>query len=204
MAGVTTEVAASFRPEPLSLSHSHRWRDHADLGERGAESEPSMNAKTDARRPHWAERALFIALLAASLLLRVSALDVFLTTDEPNWRDRSIAFHDGLVSGDLTATVQSEHPGVTAMWLGAAAVELDERLGPIELLPAGGASAPERRAVALPRALSGHHRMGPVPCGRSQLAGHSGDVLATPGVAAATSRLAGDRLCGCRSLLSCA
>lgn len=60
-------------------------------------------------------------VLAASLALRLTALDVFITTDEPNWHDRSKRFYAALREGRWEDTVQSEHPGVITMWCGAIA-----------------------------------------------------------------------------------
>jgi energy-converting hydrogenase Eha subunit B len=60
---------------------------------------------------------LVVFVLAA--LPRLWQLDYFLMVDENLWYQRSAHFLQGLVSGNLAQTVQSGHPGVTAMWSGA-------------------------------------------------------------------------------------
>ena len=70
------------------------------------------------------EKGLLVLILAISLVLRLSALDVFLTTDEFTWRERSLNFHDALAQRDFKATYQAEHPGVVTMWSGALAFRI--------------------------------------------------------------------------------
>ena len=61
---------------------------------------------------------LLVALTA--LLPRVIGLGQFVTIDEAGgWMPRSQHFLAALSGGDLAATAQSAHPGVTTMWLGA-------------------------------------------------------------------------------------
>ena len=69
----------------------------------------------------WIERALLTLILGLSLFLRLSALDVFVTSDEDLWYGRSKAFSEALRKHDWERTYQSGHPGVITMWLGAAA-----------------------------------------------------------------------------------
>jgi hypothetical protein len=76
-----------------------------------------------AHRSYW---WLWGVVLALSLLLRLYAIDVFLSGDESKWMCRSINFHAALANGDLAQTYQSEHPGVVTMWLGTLAISLDE------------------------------------------------------------------------------
>lgn len=71
---------------------------------------------------------LLVLVLAISLLLRLTALDVFLTVDEPRWGDRSLSFYNALGQRDLEATYQSEHPGVVTMWIGAAAIHISNAI----------------------------------------------------------------------------
>jgi len=75
------------------------------------------------------EKGLLALTLTISLLLRLAALHVFLTVDEATWRNRSLGFYDALVQRDFGATYQSEHPGVTAMWIGAAAIRISQTVG---------------------------------------------------------------------------
>jgi hypothetical protein len=70
--------------------------------------------------------AMLILVLAVSLFLRLHKLDLFLTIDEPNWHDRSIAFGQSLSSGDLKGTYLAPHPGVITMWSGVAATRIVE------------------------------------------------------------------------------
>lgn len=58
---------------------------------------------------------LVIFLLA--LLPRMLDLDVFVGPDEISWVRRSDNFAEALRSGNLAATYQSGHPGVTLLWL---------------------------------------------------------------------------------------
>jgi Dolichyl-phosphate-mannose-protein mannosyltransferase len=68
------------------------------------------------RRDFW---ALLIVILAV-WLPRGLSLDQFVTPDEPLWLTRSANFYFALTHGDLSATYQKEHPGVTIMWAGTA------------------------------------------------------------------------------------
>ena len=61
---------------------------------------------------------LFLALAIA--IPRRLALNRPVTPDEHLWLTRSANFYTALAQGDLARTYQSEHPGVTAMWAGAA------------------------------------------------------------------------------------
>ena len=67
------------------------------------------------------ERALLTSVFVLSLLLRLTGLGVFETTDEAHWHTRSIAFRNALQKHDWASTFQCGHPGVLTMWLGAAA-----------------------------------------------------------------------------------
>lgn len=63
--------------------------------------------------------AAVVFLLA--LAPRVVDHERFITFDEGGkWFARTQDFYDGLKKGDLAATAQAPHPGVTTMWLGAA------------------------------------------------------------------------------------
>ncbi len=69
-------------------------------------------------------RVLLVLVLAASLFLRLAALDAFVTTDETLWHYRSGEFYKALETGQLQYTYQSGHPGVVTMWLGTIAQAL--------------------------------------------------------------------------------
>lgn len=58
---------------------------------------------------------LFIAIITPRILL----LDNFVTPDEPRWLTRSANFYHAVSNQHLSYTYQTEHPGVTIMWLGA-------------------------------------------------------------------------------------
>ncbi len=58
-------------------------------------------------------------ILAAAWIPRGLALDHFVSTDEPLRATRAANFYTALRRGDLAATYQSEHPGVTVLWAGA-------------------------------------------------------------------------------------
>jgi hypothetical protein len=64
-----------------------------------------------------------------SLGLRLANLDLYSTTDEGYWMQRSIRFGAALVRGDLTSTYRAGHPGVSVMWTGIIGIG-PERLAP--------------------------------------------------------------------------
>ncbi len=68
-----------------------------------------------------------LALVIAALvtLPHLLTLGRFITSDEPLWIVRSTAFLQGLLTGDLRATLQTGHPGVTTMWTGSLGLILD-------------------------------------------------------------------------------
>ncbi len=78
----------------------------------------------------WFERGLLALILALSLVLRLTALDVFETSDEDQWKKCSLRFGIALHKQDWADTYQMGHPGAVTMWLGAAAAE---HLGQLEL-----------------------------------------------------------------------
>ena len=68
------------------------------------------------------QRVLITLALALLLWLpRGLALDHFVAVDERSWMTRSGNFYLALATGDLASTYQYYHPGVTTMWIGAAA-----------------------------------------------------------------------------------
>lgn len=67
--------------------------------------------------------ALSLVLFAIILIPRLHNLDGLVTSDERFWMTRSANFLQALDSGELKYTDQFVHPGVTVMWLGAAAYQ---------------------------------------------------------------------------------
>ena len=67
----------------------------------------------------------YLLVALAAILPRVIGLGQFVTIDEVGgWMPRSQNFLTAISSGNLAATAQSAHPGVTTMWLGAAGLLL--------------------------------------------------------------------------------
>ena len=62
-----------------------------------------------------------IAVLAVIAIPRYASLSEYVTIDEHTWLTRSANFAMALHDGAYTETFQSEHPGVTLMWIGAIA-----------------------------------------------------------------------------------
>ena len=83
------------------------------MGARMGRVESDQNA---GRLDWWIALAMFIL----ALLPRCLTLDAFLTVDEPAWIVRSAHFAQSLMRGELAGTLQTNHPGVTTMWTGAA------------------------------------------------------------------------------------
>jgi len=69
-------------------------------------------------------RIITVLLFIGALLPRVLQPGRFITWDELKWVFRSIGFLDALSRGDLAATFQAGHPGVTTMWCGVMGVGL--------------------------------------------------------------------------------
>jgi hypothetical protein len=59
-------------------------------------------------------------ILACSLGLRLTGLDVFIANDEIRWTCRSLEFRAALRERDWASTLRTGHPGVVTTWLGAA------------------------------------------------------------------------------------
>lgn len=66
-----------------------------------------------------------VLITCAALVVHLQALDAFVSPDEFRWVCRSINFHHGLRTGDLTKTLQTGHPGVLTMWVGVPAMDDD-------------------------------------------------------------------------------
>lgn len=76
----------------------------------------------------WPAALALIFVLA--LAPRLSELSAFVTPDEPLWTGRALNFSNALRRGDVGATYQSGHPGVTTMWLASAGLEAAGLLQP--------------------------------------------------------------------------
>ena len=79
-----------------------------------------------------------VLVFALSLGIRLAGLDLYSTTDEGYWMQRTVRFGAALARGDLASTYRAGHPGVSVMWTG--------------LLGIG----PERLAVYLPERFVQH------------------------------------------------
>jgi hypothetical protein len=65
---------------------------------------------------------ILLALFLAAWLPRTIGLDRFVTVDERKWLTRAANFYQALSQGEWSQTFQREHPGVTVMWAGTAAL----------------------------------------------------------------------------------
>lgn len=68
--------------------------------------------------------AVVAGLATVYLLVRLLAIDRFVTSDEPLWLGRSANFLTALLNDDPAGTFQFAHPGVMTMWSGALAIWL--------------------------------------------------------------------------------
>lgn len=74
----------------------------------------------------WSPGLLAVLLVVVALVPRTLGLHDYLTTDEAyHWIERVSRFSAALASGDLRATSQTGHPGVTLMWLGSLGLALE-------------------------------------------------------------------------------
>ncbi|MCB9140120.1 MAG: phospholipid carrier-dependent glycosyltransferase [Caldilineaceae bacterium] len=76
---------------------------------------PTLPTRRSALLTAWVLCLLFLT----AWLPRTMSLDAFVTPDERKWLARSANFYLALNEHDLAATFQTEHPGVTVMWIGA-------------------------------------------------------------------------------------
>ena len=63
---------------------------------------------------------LFSGAFLLALLPRLIGGEVFVGIDESLWLNRAGNFTQALANGNLGATFQTGHPGVTTMWIGLA------------------------------------------------------------------------------------
>lgn len=73
-------------------------------------------------RPDWRSLALYAALFLLALAPRLIGLEQHLTPDDKDWMRRASLFSRAVRSGTWGGTFQSGHPGVTVLWLTAAAI----------------------------------------------------------------------------------
>jgi hypothetical protein len=78
------------------------------------------------RGPWWSlgPVALMVGMFILALVPRAFDLHRIVTPDEPLWLARSANFSTALASGELDATYQYVHPGVTVMWLGTVGLRI--------------------------------------------------------------------------------
>jgi len=100
----------------------------ADVGEVAQPRDRTKERSAGASALLWPVALALIVLLA--LLPRLTELSVFVTPDEPLWTGRALNFTNALRRGDIGATYQSGHPGVTTMWLASAGLEAAGLLQP--------------------------------------------------------------------------
>jgi Dolichyl-phosphate-mannose-protein mannosyltransferase len=82
--------------------------------------EEDRSYKPDRRSAAWVTWLSLLCLALAIAIPRRLGLNRPVTPDEHLWLTRSANFFMALAHGDLARTYQSEHPGVTVMWAGAA------------------------------------------------------------------------------------
>lgn len=70
---------------------------------------------------YWLPLAFVLAVI-----MRLTALGRYVTPDEGAWVFWSLNFREALLAGDWANTFQTSHPGVTTMWLGAFAIQLQQ------------------------------------------------------------------------------
>ncbi|PDW03238.1 ArnT family glycosyltransferase [Candidatus Viridilinea mediisalina] len=80
----------------------------------------SLHTKKESYISTWKAVSLLLLLTLFALLPRILPPTSFTTTDEAaHWTERTANFLTALREGDLVATRQTYHPGVTTMWLAA-------------------------------------------------------------------------------------
>ncbi len=89
---------------------------------RGRDARPASDETGNVARCHRSGTVnspfvLGLVVFLLALLPRVLDLDVFVGPDEISWVRRSDNFAEALRNGNLAATYQSGHPGVTLLWL---------------------------------------------------------------------------------------
>lgn len=66
-----------------------------------------------------------LAIFALSAGIRLHQIDLYSTTDEAYWIQRTLRFGAALWRGDLSSTYRAGHPGVSVMWVGLLGVGPD-------------------------------------------------------------------------------
>jgi len=82
--------------------------------------EEDWSGNPGGRSAAWVTWLSLLCLALAIAIPRRIGLSRPVTPDEHMWLARSANFYMALAQGDLASTYQSEHPGVTIMWAGAA------------------------------------------------------------------------------------
>ncbi len=78
------------------------------------------NRFAEVRKGEGIHAPVLLLLILALALPRLTALDRYVTIDEPLWLMRSANFYQALWTRDWKNTYQAEHPGVTITWAGTA------------------------------------------------------------------------------------
>jgi Dolichyl-phosphate-mannose-protein mannosyltransferase len=78
------------------------------------------NRIAEVRREDGIHAAVLLLLILALALPHLTALDRYVTIDEPLWLMRSANFYAALWNKDWKNTYQAEHPGVIITWAGTA------------------------------------------------------------------------------------
>ncbi len=73
-----------------------------------------------------------VAVFLIALLLRLVAIDRYITPDELIWVYRSVNFREALGAGDWAGTLLAGHPGVITMWLGALGTSIQLLINPTD------------------------------------------------------------------------
>lgn len=67
---------------------------------------------------HWvSNHGIFLGVVLVSLMLRLWDIDLPMNTDEAKWLSRGDEFLHSLITGNLSETYTSPHPGVSTMWI---------------------------------------------------------------------------------------
>jgi 4-amino-4-deoxy-L-arabinose transferase-like glycosyltransferase len=91
-----------------------------DMNDVNTSLEEDWSGKPGGRSAGWVFWLSLLCLALAIAIPRRLGLNRPVTPDEHLWLARSANFFMALARGDLARTYQSEHPGVTVMWAGAA------------------------------------------------------------------------------------
>lgn len=112
---MSNDLALDLVPRLPAGSVEHQHQQHLEHQPIDGDIEERTPSGGRARNRHavWIVLAVIVLALAA----RLARVDVPTNTDEFHWLERGIDFMAALTSGDLSATYQRHHPGVTNMWI---------------------------------------------------------------------------------------